>query len=707
MKKTTQNILWRIAACAAMSIAILGGLFLLVTKAKGRNLDLADLFAVLKSAAVPLLTVYFLLALGQAFFRGWRYRVLIGAAQADPPPPMRQMFLITLVRNMLVDMLPARIGALSYIALLNRGCRVRADVCLSSFAISIVFDTIALALLVAGIAIWQLATATLPSWMFGACICLIVITLIMIVCIVWGFDWALWILRRLAGPTGGHRLIRTLIKFTRDIRDAVLATRKAGCLLTVLGLSFCVRLIKYTGLYCLFWAVVGPTFPGLRDISAVAVVASLFVAEISASLPVPTFMGFGTYEFGGMLALMALGFTNYNSMLAMFGIHLWSQLMDYAIGGAGFVSFLFVSRTWTTAEKRQVRRALIVFVAAGLVLLAGVLVGYRQWKKHTADRHNGPATTGEAITRSKNDEIRLQNATGALTGFVVWSSSRTGNHEIFQMTFPDRRVRQLTRSPHSDFFPRVAPNGKHMVFARSKDIPSAEAWIGQREYERWDVVIMDLETGKERRLAKDGTTPTWSEDGTAVYFQRHGNTMVQHRVSDGHETVLFEAGTGTGDVGTLLSPRAMFETPAYSTKTGTMAVTLRKGQRGTSLISRANGAWIQLFGGCQLAWAPDAAYLYYIDKGGRQVNQVFRVDPTTRKRHPWLDLPGAYSHEYFPKVSNDGRYLVLGASTGDHAHDRADYEIFLWKIGDAAEHAVRLTYHTGNDCWPDIHLPTE
>ena len=67
-----------------------------------------------------------------------------------------------------------------------------------------------------------------------------------------------------------------------------------------------------------------------------------------------------------------------------------------------------------------------------------------------------------------------------------------------------------------------------------------------------------------------------------------------------------------------------------------------------------------------------------------------------------LDLPGEYSHEYFPRVSSDGRFLVFAASAGGHEHDRADYEIFLWEIGRPAGTALRLTWHSGNDQWPDL-----
>ena len=107
-------------------------------------------------------------------------------------------------------------------------------------------------------------------------------------------------------------------------------------------------------------------------------------------------------------------------------------------------------------------------------------------------------------------------------------------------------------------------------------------------------------------------------------------------------------------------------------------------------------------GGCQLTWAPDDRFVYWIDDGGAMQNQVYRRPATGGSAEPWLDLPVPYSHEYFPKLNQDGHYLVLGASAGGHEHDVADYEIFVWRVGTPAAQAVRLTFHSGNDNWPDI-----
>jgi Tol biopolymer transport system component len=110
-------------------------------------------------------------------------------------------------------------------------------------------------------------------------------------------------------------------------------------------------------------------------------------------------------------------------------------------------------------------------------------------------------------------------------------------------------------------------------------------------------------------------------------------------------------------------------------------------------------------GDCQVAWARDRRSVFFVGRGGRQHNALYTLVPGGRAEL-WLDLPGDLSHEYFPRQSADGRFLVFAASAGgrEHEHDAGDYELFLWRVGDPGEKAVRLTHHTGNDSWPDLYL---
>jgi hypothetical protein len=74
------------------------------------------------------------------------------------------------------------------------------------------------------------------------------------------------------------------------------------------------------------------------------------------------------------------------------------------------------------------------------------------------------------------------------------------------------------------------------------------------------------------------------------------------------------------------------------------------------------------------------------------------------KPEEFMDLPSTYSHEYFPRLSNDESYLIWGASAKGHEHDRADYEIFIWEVGTPWKDSIRVTYYPGNDQWPDIFI---
>ncbi len=331
------------------------------------------------------------------------------------------------------------------------------------------------------------------------------------------------------------------------------------------------------------------------------------------------------------------------------------------------------------------KKRIILLILLSVVIVAMLTAAYMRWQQKQGRRTPPPA--GVALLAEE-----VAHAAGLPQGFVVWSSNRSGNHDIWKMTLPGREITPLTTNQHTEYFPRISPDGRQIVFARSQ-----KPWVSQRNEELWDVILLDLETGKEKLLAKNANAPTWSFDGKKVYFQRKVFSLVEIDVSSGKERILFSSGTGDVKQG------AGLQTPAYHPDKNKIAVTLRYAQRMTAIVDM-DGKLKEISDGCQLTWSKDGEFLYYVDHGGKMKNAFYLYDPKTGKSKKWLDLPGDYSHEYFPRLSNDEKYLVFAASKEGHEHDSADYEIFLWQVGTADATATRLTFHTGNDNWPDIYL---
>jgi hypothetical protein len=315
-----------------------------------------------------------------------------------------------------------------------------------------------------------------------------------------------------------------------------------------------------------------------------------------------------------------------------------------------------------------------------------VLFEYRAVKKRGSLIAPGQGEPVASVSSAGNEYLNR------LDGFLVWSSNRSGNHDIWLRSFPDGKIRRVTTHPHTEYYPRISPDGRKIVFARSH-----QPWVSQRNVYAWDVFLLDLKSGKEELLAKNGNVPTWSADGEIVYFQRNANQVVAVGVRDGKERIVYQSG-----INVTVPPKTELQTPHLSTK-GRLAVTFRQTMRATAVVGQ--GGKVNRVGkGCQLSWAPGDQFLFKIDDGERLGNAIHRVNPKTLKSRVWFDAPMPYSHEYFPVVANTSDILVYGASAQGHEHDTADYEIFLWVIGQSPEKVVRLTHHTGNDCWPDIYL---
>jgi Tol biopolymer transport system component len=290
-----------------------------------------------------------------------------------------------------------------------------------------------------------------------------------------------------------------------------------------------------------------------------------------------------------------------------------------------------------------------------------------------------------------------------IDGLVVWSSNRSGNHELYLLDLRAPSVLQLTHHPNADFFSRFSPDGRRVLFLRSQS-----PGVSSRDKSAWDLMLVNVDGTGEELLARSVYHPTWVADGSGVVFER-GTRFVRYDLATRRESVLLDGAKsfpGVGEMGDVeLSPdgrrlafglRGTFGGAFGLTGRFSGAVALDLHDSVLAILTREQA--------CQPTWTPDGRAVVWVETGGRGGTRVMTGSADGSDRRVFMDLPGAHSHEYFPKLSNDGRWLAWAASAEGHEHDSADYEIFLWRVGTPVEQAVQLTQHPGNDQWPDLWI---
>ena len=316
----------------------------------------------------------------------------------------------------------------------------------------------------------------------------------------------------------------------------------------------------------------------------------------------------------------------------------------------------------------------------------------------------GAAPTGSKEKISAEEKEAMANVGEKAKGKIVWSSSRDGNHDLFVMDTDGSNVHSITKGEQVDWFPRFSPDGSKILFCRSK-----KGWVSERDAndsDKWDLYTISPEGGEVTKVVENASWGSWI-GGNEIIFVR-GTKIFKTKLGSDKETELMDSNGVSELDGALLQQPEMSHDGKY------IAITLRGSKRETGIWDIKKKTWLKTGLGCQINWTPDGNSIFWVNPTGNGGSEIFKMAMKNGKPAnadakdddlKFMDLPGRRSHEYFPQFSVDGKFLVWGITQRGHDHDIADYEIYLWEVGSAPDTAARLTFHSGNDRWPDIFIP--
>jgi len=298
----------------------------------------------------------------------------------------------------------------------------------------------------------------------------------------------------------------------------------------------------------------------------------------------------------------------------------------------------------------------------------------------------------------------LKAVGGKANGLVVWTSSRAGTPHLFTMKTDGSEARQVTKGDFTDWNPRFSPDGRKILFSRSQD----EGFVREAEGSApstWDLYTINVDGTEISKVVEDATWGSWFGADEIVFMR--GTRIMRTKLGGEDEAKIMDLSRYP------IFEGAIVERPELSHDGHFVALTLAGNRRQTGIWNIRQKTWTQMGQGTQIAWAPDGASVYWIDgSDGKEMNRVVRepvvagtpADDRDPDKLLLVDLGGKRSRERFPRLSNDGKWLVFGAAINSLENDLEDYELYLWEVGSSATTATRLTFHSANDRWPDLFV---
>ena len=306
-----------------ISVVLIGFLF-----SRVKFEDFAQTFA---RIYIPGLLIFAAIALVGATLRAWRYKWLLLPHRISWP----NVYQVTFIRNLFVDLFPARLGSLSYVYVLNKSLKYSFEAASSSFVVAFILDFLTLSpfLILSILAVGLGQTSISNTALLGISLLFFVLVLIIFwkVSSLIAFGLRLYQRWLKAFDLADKRWAAVSVEKIRLTINELDRTKKRKIFWPLFVLSLMIRLAKYASLYFLLFSLLRSHGFSLENLSFSKTILGVTGAELTSALPIKGIGGFGTWESAWALTLTLMGFETRIAILSS-GIHLITNLFEYFLG---------------------------------------------------------------------------------------------------------------------------------------------------------------------------------------------------------------------------------------------------------------------------------------------------------------------------------------------------------------------------------------
>jgi len=305
--------------------------FLLIRYLLSR-IQIEDLTQTFSQIYFPALLIFITIYLLGVFLRAWRYRWLLLPQRIS----WRDIFLVTFIRNLFVDLLPARLGSLSYIYVLNQRLGYSFESAGSTFVVAFVFDFLTLSPFLVLAMLWVGLGTTVASSPLMLSISLLFFLFIFLM--LWklvpllrlAIHFSMFILRLCRCQEKKWAIhISTKLMLTLEELEKIQERRNYW---GIFALSFLLRSAKYAALYFLLLALLHSHGYGFHNLSFSQTILGITGAEFTSVLPIKGIGGFGTWESAWAFTFKLMNFDSSLAIISGIGVHLLTNLFEYTLG---------------------------------------------------------------------------------------------------------------------------------------------------------------------------------------------------------------------------------------------------------------------------------------------------------------------------------------------------------------------------------------